>query len=131
MGELILFPMPEPEVAAEREPLWREAVGQELRDERQDVGRTLADVAEEAGVSTQYLSEIERGRREPSSEVLQAVAGALAEAGRPDRPRLPAAHPGARAGLPRGLRATFLSSGQQQHRVPELVPQVVRRVRTR
>jgi transcriptional regulator with XRE-family HTH domain len=78
MGELIPFPVPgaEPETT-EREPLWREAVGQELRDERQDQGRTLADVAEKAGVSTQYLSEIERGRKEPSSEVLQAVAGAL------------------------------------------------------
>jgi transcriptional regulator with XRE-family HTH domain len=76
MGELIPFPMPEPETT-EREPLWREAVGQELRDERQDKGRTLADVADEAGVSTQYLSEIERARKEPSSEVLQAVAGAL------------------------------------------------------
>jgi transcriptional regulator with XRE-family HTH domain len=78
MGELIPFPAPDrADEPAEREPLWREAVGQELRDERQDVGRTLADVAEEAGVSTQYLSEIERGRKEPSSEVLQAVAGAL------------------------------------------------------
>jgi transcriptional regulator with XRE-family HTH domain len=77
MGELIPFPAPDVEPQAEREPLWREAVGQELRVERQDTGRTLADVAEEAGVSTQYLSEIERGRKEPSSEVLQAVAGAL------------------------------------------------------
>ena len=81
MGELIPFPAPDHEDAPTREPqpepLWREAVGRELRDERQDVGRTLADVAEEAGVSTQYLSEIERGRKEPSSEVLQAVAGAL------------------------------------------------------
>jgi len=77
MGELIPFPVPDHEAAPEREPLWREAVGHELREERQDAGRTLADVAEEAGVSTQYLSEIERGRKEPSSEVLQAVAGAL------------------------------------------------------
>lgn len=76
MGELIPFPRPETE-PAQREPLWREAVGRELREERQGVGRTLADVAEEAGVSTQYLSEVERGRKEPSSEVLQAVAGAL------------------------------------------------------
>ena len=49
----------------------------ELREERRTTGRTLADVAGQAGVSTQYLSEIERGRKEPSSEVLQAVAGAL------------------------------------------------------
>jgi transcriptional regulator with XRE-family HTH domain len=36
-----------------------------------------ADVAHRAGVSTQYLSEIERGRKEPSSEVLEAVGAAL------------------------------------------------------
>ena len=77
MGELIPFPRPDVDPAPEREPLWREAVGQELRDERQDAERTLADVSKEAGVSTQYLSEIERGRKEPSSEVLGAVAGAL------------------------------------------------------
>jgi len=76
MGELIRLPRPEVE-PVQREPLWREAVGRELREERQDVGRTLADVAGQAGVSTQYLSEVERGRKEPSSEVLQAVAGAL------------------------------------------------------
>ncbi|HCB06471.1 MAG TPA: helix-turn-helix transcriptional regulator [Nocardioides sp.] len=77
MGELIPFPVPDPERQSRREPLWREAVGRELREERQDAGRTLADVAEQAGVSTQYLSEIERGRKEPSSEVLHAVSGAL------------------------------------------------------
>src|SRR4051812_30765049 len=81
MGELIPFPVPVADDAPVREPrpepLWRVAVGRELRDERQGVGRTLADVAEQAGVSTQYLSEVERGRKEPSSEVLQAVAGAL------------------------------------------------------
>lgn len=57
--------------------LWREAVGHELRLERTDQARTLADVARRAGVSTQYLSEIERGRKEPSSEVLEAVGAAL------------------------------------------------------
>jgi transcriptional regulator with XRE-family HTH domain len=78
MGELIAFPSPErTDTPAEREPLWREAVGHVLREERQDAGRTLADVAERAGVSTQYLSEVERGRKEPSSEVLRAVSGAL------------------------------------------------------
>ena len=77
MGELIAFPSPDREPAPEAEPLWREAVGKELRGERQTAGRTLADVAEQAGVSTQYLSEVERGLKEPSSEVLGAVAGAL------------------------------------------------------
>lgn len=57
--------------------LWREAVGHELRGERTAQARTLADVARRAGVSTQYLSEIERGRKEPSSEVLEAVGSAL------------------------------------------------------
>ena len=77
MGELIAFPTPEPSSAAEPEPLWREAVGRELRDARRTADRTLADVAGDAGVSTQYLSEVERGLKEPSSEILGAVAGAL------------------------------------------------------
>ena len=78
MGDVVAFPVP-PQRSLEptREPLWREAVGHELREERRTTGRTLADVAGHAGVSTQYLSEIERGRKEPSSEVLGAVAGAL------------------------------------------------------
>jgi transcriptional regulator with XRE-family HTH domain len=78
MGDVVAFPVPPAsEPAPEREPLWREAAGRELRDERQAAGRTLADVAEEAGVSTQYLSEVERGLKEPSSEILEAVTGAL------------------------------------------------------
>ncbi len=59
------------------EPLWRELVGRQLRRERQARRLRLRDVAATAGVSTQYLSEIERGRKDPSSEVLSAVAGAL------------------------------------------------------
>src|SRR6476646_7413717 len=59
------------------EPLWRESAGHELRRERQASGRRLVDVAEEAGVSPQYLSEVERGLKAPSSEILAAVAGAL------------------------------------------------------
>src|SRR3954464_11207818 len=79
MGEIIAFPAPGPARApgTRREPLWREAVGHELREERRTAERTLADVATDAGVSTQYLSEVERGLKEPSSEVLGAVAGAL------------------------------------------------------
>ena len=78
MGDVVAFPVqPEHDPAPEQKPLWREAAGRELREERQSTGRTLADVAEEAGVSIQYLSEVERGLKEPSSEVLGAVAGAL------------------------------------------------------
>jgi transcriptional regulator with XRE-family HTH domain len=77
MGEVIRFPSPAAPEPAPVEPLWREAAGEELRRERHRVERTLADVAEHAGISEQYLSEVERGRKEPSSEVLAAVAGAL------------------------------------------------------
>src|SRR5829696_4318444 len=59
------------------EPLWRESVGRELRAERLAVGRRLIDVAQQAGVSPQYLSEVERGLKDPSSELLAAIAGAL------------------------------------------------------
>ncbi len=77
MGDVIAFPPQERPEDAPAEPLWREAVGQELREERHRQERTLTDVAERAGVSTQYLSEVERGRKEASSEILGAVSGAL------------------------------------------------------
>ena len=50
-------------------------VGAILRARREDQGRTLRDVAESARVSVAYLSEVERGRKEPSSEVLSRSAG--------------------------------------------------------
>lgn len=59
------------------EPLWREATGRVLRRHRHERGERLTETATRAGVSTQYLSEIERGRKDPSSEILAAVAGAL------------------------------------------------------
>ncbi|RIJ78766.1 XRE family transcriptional regulator [Nakamurella silvestris] len=62
---------------ARPEPLWREALGQALRDRRDEKGLTLARTAARAGISPQYLSEIERGRKEPSSEMIAAIAGAL------------------------------------------------------
>jgi transcriptional regulator with XRE-family HTH domain len=55
----------------------REAVGEALRRRRLAQGRTLREVAEAAGVSLTYLSEVERGRKEPSSEVLEAICAAL------------------------------------------------------
>jgi transcriptional regulator with XRE-family HTH domain len=75
MGEVLPFRR-EPAVT-DREPLWREVVGEQLRQERAERGERLVDVAGRAGVSAQYLSELERGLKEPSSEVLAAVAGAL------------------------------------------------------
>jgi transcriptional regulator with XRE-family HTH domain len=59
------------------EPLWREVLGRRLRALRTDRDETLAQTAERAGISPQYLSEIERGRKEPSSEMIAALAGAL------------------------------------------------------
>jgi transcriptional regulator with XRE-family HTH domain len=66
-----------PESVPEHEPLWRELVGGELRAVRHERGERLVDVAHRAGVSPQYLSEVERGLKDPSSEMLAAVAGSL------------------------------------------------------
>ena len=57
--------------------LLRHLMGDSLRRARLAQGRTLRDVADAARVSVQYLSEIERGRKEASSEVLAAVCAAL------------------------------------------------------
>lgn len=60
-----------------REPLLREALGAALRAYRADRGITLRELAEIARVSPGYLSELERGRKEVSSELLAAVCRAL------------------------------------------------------
>jgi transcriptional regulator with XRE-family HTH domain len=52
-------------------------VGDVLRRERLAQERTLKDVADSARISMPYLSELERGRKEASSEVLAAAARAL------------------------------------------------------
>lgn len=57
--------------------LWREALGRALRLRRTDLGLTLAQVSRWSGVSTQYLSEVERGLKDPSSEVIEAIAVVL------------------------------------------------------
>lgn len=75
MGELI-----EIDPARKRrelEPLWRDVVGRKLRDLRHEQGERLVETATRAGISPQYLSEVERGRKDPSSEMLAAIAGAL------------------------------------------------------
>jgi transcriptional regulator with XRE-family HTH domain len=55
----------------------RRVIGEELRRRRQDQGRTLRDVSAAARVSLGYLSEIERGQKEASSELLAAICAAL------------------------------------------------------
>ncbi|WP_030174523.1 helix-turn-helix domain-containing protein [Spirillospora albida] len=59
------------------EPLWRDALGGCLRRLRLERGEILSETAGRAGISPQYLSEMERGVKEPSSEMIAAVAGAL------------------------------------------------------
>ena len=72
MAEISAAPRPHPV-----EPLWREALGEVLRRVRRHRRLTLTTAAARAGISPQYLSEIERGRKDPSSEIVAAVAGAL------------------------------------------------------
>lgn len=57
--------------------LLRSVLGEALRRARLEQGRTLADVAIAARISMPYLSEVERGRKEVSSEVLAALCDAL------------------------------------------------------
>jgi DNA-binding XRE family transcriptional regulator len=70
-------PGPRPQKRQPQEPLWREVLGRRLRALRQEQQETLSETAARAGISPQYLSEIERGRKEPSSEMIAALAGAL------------------------------------------------------
>ncbi|MBO0980201.1 helix-turn-helix domain-containing protein [Microbacterium sp. SD291] len=82
MADIVPFPRAprRPSPPARRgdpEPLWRQLLGDQLRRRRHDRDETLTETAEKAGVSPQYLSEVERGLKEPSSEMIAAIAGAL------------------------------------------------------
>jgi transcriptional regulator with XRE-family HTH domain len=68
---------PLPRQPPPQEPLWRDVLGHRLRALRLDQRETLSETAGRAGISPQYLSEVERGRKEPSSEMIAALAGAL------------------------------------------------------
>ena len=57
--------------------LMREMMGETLRAERVSQGQTLRQVASAAGISLGYLSEVERGQKEASSELLAAICSAL------------------------------------------------------
>src|SRR6478672_12782650 len=58
-------------------PVLRQVVGDTLRALRLRQRRTLREVSATARVSLGYLSEVERGQKEPSSELLAAIATAL------------------------------------------------------
>ncbi len=59
--------------------LVRQEIGDVLRDFRLQKGRTLRQVASKASVALGYLSEVERGQKEASSEILASVAEALTQ----------------------------------------------------
>ena len=103
--------------------LLREAIGDRLRHARTNQRRTLREVSRAARVSLGYLSEVERGRKEASSELLAAICDALelplaellntvasdmsaVEEVQVERVPAPAGGPGSRSGSHRGrLRA--------------------------
>jgi transcriptional regulator with XRE-family HTH domain len=58
-------------------PVLRQVIGETLRGLRMRQRRTLRDVSARARVSLGYLSEVERGQKEASSELLAAICGAL------------------------------------------------------
>ena len=57
--------------------LLRDVIGEELRRSRIEKEKTLRDVSSQACVSLGYLSEVERGLKEPSSEILNAICKSL------------------------------------------------------
>ena len=57
--------------------LLRRMIGEALRRRRQEQHRTLREVSSAARVSLGYLSEVERGQKEASSELLAAICDAL------------------------------------------------------
>ncbi len=57
--------------------LLRRELGDVLREQRQEQGRTLREVSASAAVSLGYLSEVERGEKEASSELLASICKAL------------------------------------------------------
>jgi transcriptional regulator with XRE-family HTH domain len=62
---------------ADARSAWRRAIGHVLRRRREQAELRLTDVARRAGVSPQYLSEVERGRKEASSEILATLCRVL------------------------------------------------------
>lgn len=77
MSKAVLGPLDRSVGEPPSDPMLRDVIGDVLRSARLAQGRTLRDVAAEARVSVPYLSEIERGRKEASSEVLASVCRAL------------------------------------------------------
>lgn len=60
-----------------KQVLVRELIGESLREERVAQGKTLREISKAARVSLGYLSEVERGQKEASSELLASICSAL------------------------------------------------------
>ena len=60
-----------------KQVLVRELIGESLREERVAQGKTLREISHAARVSLGYLSEVERGQKEASSELLASICSAL------------------------------------------------------
>lgn len=67
----------QPEKKEHKMVVLRHEIGDVLRDVRQRQGRTLREVSHSARVSLGYLSEVERGQKEASSELLSSICVAL------------------------------------------------------
>lgn len=98
--------------------LLREVIGDVLRRARTDQGRTLREVSDTARVSLGYLSEVERGRKEASSELLNAICGAL---------DVPLSRVLSDAGqeMERGERTAFAGAANIDMATKVVIPQVV------
>ncbi len=104
--------------------LLRQELGDVLRDFRLQQGKTLRQVASSASVALGYLSEVERGQKEASSEILASVAEAL------DVPISVIMHEvGDRFSLSEDLHVQKLASssaysnGARVGRIPDVVPE--------
>lgn len=62
------------DLSMEKRQLFRMAVGQILREERKAQGLTLRQVSAQSSIALGYLSEVERGMKEPSSEILDNLS---------------------------------------------------------
>ncbi len=60
---------------AEKKGAW--SVGLRIKDERKRQGLTQRELADASGLSEQFISNLERGRREPATKTLRAIAGVL------------------------------------------------------
>jgi transcriptional regulator with XRE-family HTH domain len=56
---------------------FRQALGEVVREQRLAQGRTLRSITDGGFIALGYLSEVERGQKDPSSEVMEAIANGL------------------------------------------------------